>query len=263
MNNFVQRQKSMNMFRGSFVFLILTGVLAVSAAHATEAEKKPRYSLVEGNGYTVCEAFVKNLNAFPAEEPMMACEQKIHPSHPEFTRPTWEELDIQSNLKIIYEAERLLLHVEAKPKPFEEWLANYQEQIKSGVAKPVLKRFIIDLNGSGPETLIWYERSPNRCTESWKAYQYIGGSNSNSGYLFILRSGSGLLELFGGLIGNQYRVDTIIYQGRPFFIDVFADKYSGLLIGLHPVANRLTHEGEYIIRRRCKTHASFAVTLKK
>ena len=46
------------------------------------------YALVVGKGIDVCEAYLKNLNSFPNDPPMV-CERKVNPKFPEFSKPVW------------------------------------------------------------------------------------------------------------------------------------------------------------------------------
>ncbi len=66
--------------------LVLLGATLVSQAaepvvkqkqEASKTATAGRYRLVNGKGYTVCEAFLKNLNAFPADEPPMVVSRKF------------------------------------------------------------------------------------------------------------------------------------------------------------------------------------------
>jgi hypothetical protein len=97
-------------------------LMFASVSGAQERANQPRYWLEKGAGYAVCQEFLANLNAFPPEEPPLMCEQKIHPSHPEFTRPVWEEMEIEANIRLIHQAESLAFTpIGAAPKSFEEW----------------------------------------------------------------------------------------------------------------------------------------------
>ena len=252
------------------VLLMFVLFLSISPqTYAADSMDPSRYRLVEGNGYTVCEAFLKNLNAFPKDEPPMVCEQKIHPSHPEFTRPLWEEMNVQNNLKLIYQAESLMVRFTPStttpkpytPQPYEEWEKKYQQRIKSGEAIPRLRKAVWDLNGNGPETLIWYDDRINQCRDDMAKYktQYGGGG----GHIFVLRSKTGVLEPFGGLLGTEGRTDVVLYRNKSvYFTNAYPDAVLGKVknrpvwaIGVHPISPRLTGKGKYLIRHRCVYHA--------
>lgn len=228
--------------------LMFTGV-----AHGADATNKPRYRLIQGMGYTACEAFLRNLNAFPPEEPAMICEQKIHPSHPEFSLPDWEEMDVQNNLQLIYEIESKLwifTPIGKTPEPLEEWRNKYQERLKSGKAKPRLRKFVADLNGNGIETLISYEPLADECRASLKRIQYVDGLNGPGGYVFVLRTTSNKLEVLGG-VAAQLRADVWLYRNKhPYFLNAHATDEEAI-IGLHPVSSR-QYFGQYMIGQRCR-----------
>jgi hypothetical protein len=234
------------------LFLACVGLQDAAAA-------EPRYRLVEGKGYTVCEAFLKNLNAFPSDEPPMVCEQRVHPTHPEFTRPTWEELDIQKHLTLIYEAESLLWKftpIGSKAKPFDEWEKAYQERIRSGEAKPRLRKAVLNLNGSGAETLIWYEPLVGSCDQELTHK----GVRGPGGHIFVQQSTTGALQPFGGLIGTEGRTDVLLYKNTQVqFLTAGMDMDLSnpdqptpvWKIGLHPVSSRLTNRKRFLISKRC------------
>lgn len=245
----------------------LTSLAALAASQQVDAEQatasSPRYRIVEGKGYTVCEAFLKNLNALPPDDPPMVCELKIHPTHPEFSRPRWEELDVQGNLPLIYEAESLLwikTPIGTKPKPFDAWQMQYQERIKVGPAKARLRRTVLDLNGSGPETLVWYELPETEsCATSVAELNFMSDLNSFGGHVFLLRNGR-KLERLGGMITTGGHTEVLIYRSKTV---LFANANAGAEhtpgkatpiwnIGLHPVSPRLSYEGLYVVPGQCR-----------
>jgi hypothetical protein len=140
-------------------------ILTSGTARAQEPASEPPDRIANGNGYTVCEAFLGNLNAFPADEPAMICEQEIRQEHPEFSRPVWEDLEVSKHLRLIYNAERLLWRftpIGTEAKPFEEWERAYHERIRIGETDPRLRRTVVTL-ADNEETLIWYEPVVNAC----------------------------------------------------------------------------------------------------
>jgi hypothetical protein len=178
------------------------------------APSSGRYRLDVGKGYTVCESFLRNLNAFPATDKPMMCEQKIHPSHPEFTKPSWQGMDVQGNLRLIYDAEALSNRFSpagSTKKPFNEWVAQYQEKIRAGSITPKLQKAVLNINGNGPETLIWYEPLPDQCANN----QRVGLPSEAGGYIFVLRNKNGKLESIAAL--SDEPSDVFLYKGRPYF----------------------------------------------
>jgi hypothetical protein len=240
-------------------------VLFSSRLGAQELQEEPLYRLWQGSGYPVCTAFLENLNAFPRDEPPMGCEQKIHPSHPEFTRPVWEDMDVNTNLPLIYDAERLLWRftpIGTDAKPFAEWRNVYQRRIQSGEATPRLRRWATTLAGS-EETLIWYEPVADECEQDLEKSGFTGGPG---GYLFVLSAESGELQTFGGLIGiAQNRMDVFLYHGQYLYFTnststSFEQTTDGFpvqpqkpvwLIGLHALDSRLSSRDRYAIQQRC------------
>jgi hypothetical protein len=220
----------------------------------------PRYRLVKGKGFTVCEAFLKNLNAFPPAEPPMVCEQKIHPSHPEFRTPKWEELNIEDNLTLVHAAESQLLEFTPtgqKPSAFGEWAKGFHERVALGKVKPRLRKLVVALNNKGPEVLISYDPDANECQQNLALRATEGGG----GYVFVLRPNSEmLLEQFAGLIGNQERLDVILYRHTPYFVnardDLLRDGKTWVWsIGLHPpwpASPANPPDQPYGIRERCE-----------
>lgn len=231
-----------------------------SATDAAEPSEPQRYRIVQGKGYSACEAFLRNVNAFPPDD-SMACELKIDHTRSEFTRPQWEELDVQSHLALIYEAEsllRILTPIGTKVPPFPEWQAKYRERIASGRAKPRLRKTTLDLNGNGPETLVWYELPDGESCQPDGPPEYVGSQHSFGGHVFVQRRATGKLEGLSGLITTQSRTDILLYNGRPYF----ANAYLGplwiagrsrrvLRLGIHPVSPRLTTDGQYVVAARC------------
>jgi hypothetical protein len=191
--------------------------VVVTAAGAQEASE-PRYWLQQGEGYPVCQDFLANLNAFPPEEPPLMCEQKIHPTHPEFTRPVWEEMAIEANLKLVHEAESLLRRftpIGAEPKPFEEWEPLFRERVRSGLANPRLRQTTFMLRENEPETFVWYEPLRDSCRLD---LERTGLAEDPGGHIFVLRARTGELESIN--LGTQGRTDVLLYHGRyPYLTD--------------------------------------------
>lgn len=245
---------------GSLVCIALTCFLALTpSTRAGEPSEPPRYRIVQGQGYTACEAFVKNLNAFPIDD-SMACDLKIHRTHPEFSRPQWEELDVQTHLDLVYEAENLLMSAGSKPPPFVQWQSRYQERVASDQRKPPrLRKATLDLNGSGPETLIWYEvPGAESCPIDEGRQQYVDAMNSFGGHVFVQRRATGELERIYGFITTNGRTDVLLHAGRPYFANAYlgpiwagGESKRVLRIGIHPIARRLTDDGKYGVPARC------------
>jgi hypothetical protein len=193
-----------------------TWMVFISAAKAQEELSEPRYWLKQGEGYPVCQDFLANLNAFPPNEPPMVCEQKIHTTHSEFTLPTWESMDVEANLPLIFDAESLLWRftpVGTSPPDFEAWVQRYRERMISGEIRPRLRRTPLNVRENESDTLISYEPIADECSIDL-AKSGVGGDPG--GYLFILRKATRKLEPFAGLIGTQTRTDVWLYHAHPY-----------------------------------------------
>lgn len=247
---------------------VWTLALTAFASRAQEPNDEGRYWLKQGGGYPVCRAFLDNFNAFPGDEPPMVCEQKVHPSHPEFDLPLWEELAIARNLKLIYEAEGLLRKFTPTgtvSPTFERWEQDFLARVNSGAATPRLRKTTILLAGES-ETLISYEPITNECTAELVRDGVGGGPG---GYVFVLRASSGELEPFGGFIASQLRTDVLIYRGKyPYLMSANPDfevvgerrVVDGELandlrpiyrIGLNVLLSREPISDRYVVDKRC------------
>jgi hypothetical protein len=205
----IQSRQTMNDFRWT-----IQGLLICVASVAFAGAPAPRYRLVNGKGTTVCEAFLKNLNAFPESDPPMACEVEVHASHPDFSLPHWESMDIQTNLKIIYAAESQMPTLNGRsgipPLPYDAWVKAFQEGIKAGKAKPVLRKTVLALNSRGPETLISYRPVDKQCQTN---FEKIHSATAPEDYIFVLRAGSeSLVEKV-----NLNNAAIVLFKQRPYF----------------------------------------------
>ncbi len=141
------------MRRGSGVVLGMLWLLMADLATAGE------YVLVLGKGIEVCEAYLKNLNSFP-DDPPMVCERKVNPKFPEFSKPVWQPLDALEHLDLLEQIERQKLsHIE------EEYIRNrgkliawFKEHIASGRIRLALANIDLEQNGTtAKETILQYE----------------------------------------------------------------------------------------------------------
>ncbi len=117
------------------------------------------YVLMLGKGIEVCEAYLKNLNSFP-DDPPMVCERKVNPEFPEFSKPAWQPLDALKNLNLIEQIERWKPYETGfeNPKRREEILALIKARIASGRIRLALANIDIEQNGTtANETVLQYE----------------------------------------------------------------------------------------------------------
>jgi uncharacterized protein YecT (DUF1311 family) len=203
-------------------------IAQLRAGTATTSTKEagvvaPRYRLVAGMGYSVCEAYLKHLNAFPPDAPPMICNVRPNPKFSDITQPKWEELSVEDNLSLIYAAELLLppyykwqYKYREPPKPFpsyEEWKAGFDARVKAGKISPRLYRTRLALNERGPETLIGYEPEPDLCEHNLHKYNSATGDGP---HIFVLNDDpEEPLKHIG--VGSDLRASVLMSKGRPFF----------------------------------------------
>lgn len=194
-----------------------------------EAADKPRYRYCNnsatkacrqpGQGYAVCEAYLKYLNARPAEAPLPTCEVPFDP-RTGFSRPQWKELEISGHLGWVYEIDKFLkkdapLKMVADPAlGVDAWRKAYEAKIKSGEIAPRLRSAILTLNNRGPVTVLAYEKDVRKCAGSvahnW-AYE-------NGAVHFVLRDNPDKpLQPIEGYIGTHLPAEILIYRQRPYF----------------------------------------------
>lgn len=117
------------------------------------------YVLVLGKGIEVCEAFLKNLNSFPNDPPMV-CERKVNPKFPEFSKPTWQPLNALERLDLLEQIERLRPshNEEEYIRNREKLLAWFKEHIANGTIRLAVTDLDIEQNGTtARETVLQYE----------------------------------------------------------------------------------------------------------
>jgi len=98
--------------------LFAASMLALTmSAFADETKgSKPRFQFctdpgkncMPGNGYGVCEAYLKHLNAMPSERGLNGCVVWRDPARMDFTLPKWEPLDVLQHLDWIYQMEKFI-----------------------------------------------------------------------------------------------------------------------------------------------------------
>ena len=142
-----------SMRRGSNLAL---GVLWLLIADVATAGN---YVLMVGKGIEVCEAYLKNLNSFP-DDPPMVCERKVNPKFPEFSKPAWQPLDALEHLDLLEQIQRQKLsHIEEEYiRNREKLIAWFKEYIVSGRIRLALANIDIERNGTtANETVLQYE----------------------------------------------------------------------------------------------------------
>jgi hypothetical protein len=133
--------------------------------------------------------------------------------------------------------------------------------LRSGQAKPRLRRTPFQLRENEPETFIWYEPAADACELDLERTGLAGGPG---GHILVLRTATGKLEAFNGTVGTLGRNDVLIYQGlypyltnaNPGFEIIDGVQRPVNRIGLHPVrASRFTRDDRYWSGPRCSVFA--------
>ena len=121
---------------------ILTAAVSARGPARESGVSKPRYTLAHGQGWSVCESYLKFLNATPATEEPPLCDLKLK-RVPGMREPDWEVLDVQQNLKLVHEIELILGRARIDPDPdrdFERWKLQFRERTQVQGQQPRLRR---------------------------------------------------------------------------------------------------------------------------
>lgn len=135
----------------SLSWTFLFWILAVDLASAGE------YKIVGGWAWEVCQAYLKNLNSFP-DEPPMVCERKVNPRFADFQKLTWQALDARQNFELVREIDRLMHHV-AK-EDYGRFSEKYMPLLKQSVESSGIRLSVTELDvtqDGTPEKVVQYE----------------------------------------------------------------------------------------------------------
>lgn len=203
--------------------VIVSALLAACATPIAHAEK-PRYTLPSGKGWAICEAYLKLLNATPANEEVPTCDLKLKRVSG-MREPDWEELDIAQNLETVHQIEVLLGvgHIDPAPeKDFERWKIQREARIKANEEKPRLRRTHLALVPGGPvETVFTYDFDTQLCEkEVHKAYHRIPARAELGEPNFFIYD-----EVKKKVSGSSYwttmaRGSLELFQGKPYFLNL-------------------------------------------
>jgi len=201
-----------------------------------KSRTKPRFTVVQGKGWSVCESYARFLNSQPADELLPSCHLKLGPSLKE---PHWQELDVQSSLNIIYSLEyppyQNSLHPDKKPPSFADWKAAFERDLQGGRA-PRLRRTHLALVAGGPEeAVLAYEANRKDCDEAVKKNGY---SHSGDGArLFLWDDGQSSVNGFRSSITFPAGPSRLLlFRGAPFMFmtwwgDVLVRPYNKVHVG--------------------------------
>ncbi|SPP63019.1 hypothetical protein [Nitrospira lenta] len=191
--------------RRSILALGVVWLLIADVATAGE------YVLVLGKGIEVCEAFLKNLNSFPGDPPMV-CERKVNPKFPEFSKPTWQPLDALKHLDLIEQIERWKPYETGfeDPNRREEILTRIKERIANGDIRLATIELDIEQDGVS-ETVLKYEYAG--CDPSNESH--FSGTSGRSFY--VLTSDKTKLDKEkSGNFAIALRADMFLFNSRPY-----------------------------------------------
>lgn len=170
------------------IFLVLSGLSHAGEFRLVSMDKVSSYSLNADGLGDVCKDYVKNLNYFK-DEPPMICERKLHAEMTDFSRPDWKMLDIKEHAYLAYEisdlrARRRAPHMKegSLDKLIDDKRIRTQQWISRGVLLMQLSYFDIDNSGEKDWVLKWGHKAEPEDCESDMAYVSPG-----TGALFILQ----------------------------------------------------------------------------
>ncbi len=108
-----------SMRRGSSLALGVLWLLIADVATAGD------YVLMLGKGIEVCEAYLKNLNSFP-DDPPMVCERKVNPKFSEFSKPIWQPQDALEHLNLLEQIEQ---QISQHSEPEEDFIRGREKRV--------------------------------------------------------------------------------------------------------------------------------------
>lgn len=188
---------------------------------------KPRFTVSQGEGGAVCESYARYFNSLPASTPLPLCHIPRFPDFPDLKEPDWKVMDIQSNLALVYELEKLTSpsYHDRPVDNFDHWKTVFEQQIKEGIASPRLRRTHLKLLDDGPvETILAYDTDKDWCDRDMRRQGYADyGSRTK---LFIWNEREHHIDNKRFYIGHAF--ELLLFQGRPL---LFFPYWGG---GMHP-----------------------------
>lgn len=167
-----------------------------------------------GTGYAVCETLVKMFNAQGASAFPFRCAIPLNPNVTQFSRPEWQELDIQQHLELVYRMESAI-NLWADPPwrtklGFERWRELFNKEFFERKERPRLLKTRLSVEDGGSITVLAYDRSWG-CQESTLDQRQITGMN-----LFVYDEGSDRFD--DAPINPLYQnyLDIISFAGKYF-----------------------------------------------
>ncbi len=254
------------------------------AAESTFRDKaeRPRFTMAHGQGWGVCESYLKFLNSMPIKEGPPLCDLKLRHVRG-MKEPEWEVVTLQQNLKLVHQIELILGRGRIDPEPdrdFERWRLQFEQRIRQGM-QPRLRRVQFRLvpqgyyeigkaEGRGPiqvpkgnlETLFAYDLDLTKCgKEVHKANQGqldVLGQDQPNLFVFdnetqrVMGSASYALRLQGELWlfdGKPYQIEHPIL-GRAGGTSLFRGDIA--MKRAEPTVSSLPGDPPYVDRELCR-----------
>ncbi|OQX05804.1 MAG: hypothetical protein BWK76_26985 [Desulfobulbaceae bacterium A2] len=212
-----------------------------------------------GRGFSVCEAYLKHLNAMPEDWQRKhgACVPWIDPAKGDFTLPDWQSLDIRDHLSWIYEIIRIRFMFQDKQlPPFEEWRGRYEGRIERGEISPCLQLVRLELvKGSGQETLLkFHEGDPvmSGCKDGVPANPSVSGGSTGD-TIFLLRDETGAPKI-EEIAGIHWDADMLLFREQPIFLYQYdhSNKVGWYVSIYFPTAPYPNNPKHYFVPLRCE-----------
>ena len=185
------------------IFLVLSGLSHAGEFRLVSMDKVSSYSLNADGLGDVCKDYVKNLNYFK-DEPPMICERKLHAEMTDFSRPDWKMLDIKEHEYLAYEISDLRARRRApymKEGSLDKLIYDNRKQtektIRKGTLRLQLDYFDIDNSGNKDWVLKWDHKVSSDYCKTVRAYKLPG-----TGALFILQKKN-----------EKWKIDEVQSQG--------------------------------------------------
>lgn len=215
----------------SLIALIACCFIQLPCMAQENSGASPRYTMPSGRGWSVCEAYLKFLNALPITEETLTCDLKVQ-QVPGMRYPVWHELDVSQNLDVIHQIEVLLGvgHIEPEPdKDFERWKRQREARMKANGEQPRLQKAHLALAANGAvETVLSYNYDIKMCEKELRA------ARAGKPYAHQLGEPNFFVydEAKRKVLGSGYwvvlaRGELVLFQGKPYYIELGFGSYDG------------------------------------
>lgn len=221
---------------------ISTTPAAADGAKTSSNKRKPRYTLPEGKGWSVCESYQKVLNSAPASVPPPICDLRLD-RVPGMKEPDWEVLDLDQNLEVVHQVELVLGKTNIEPEPsreFDKWKRQFDERRQERGQQPRLRRARLALVDGGPvETVLSYDIDMTACQREAARAKKGAVFDSYLGlrHQLTFDEAKHRVEVGGPLRSADTTGELLLYGGKPYFVVRNFGSYD-LDIGGHVIFSR-------------------------